>query len=83
MRLRFGMSSVVFLALVLLTGVLWIGFEFYHKKTDIEIPVKLRAQATTPLPDSFDSETLKTLYEKGKDKFNESPENETQTNGQF
>ena len=81
MRFRFGMSSVVFLSLAVLTIALWIGFEFYHKKTDVEIPITLRSQANSQLPNSFDSETLKLLYNKGKDHFDEVPQNNTQ--GQF
>ncbi len=80
MRLRFGLNSIVFLGIVLGTLLLWIGFEAYHRKNDVNIPAKFISQASNPLPNSFDSETLKLLYVSGKDKFYEPTEDQPNTN---
>ncbi len=68
MKFRFGMSSVVFMGCIALTIVAWIAFEYYHRKTDVNVPDELISQANSPLPQSFDTGTLKKLY-LGKDKF--------------
>lgn len=71
MKFRFGISSILFLGIVLGTIVLWIGFEFYHRQNNVDIPAKLRQHANSPLPNSFDSETLIDLYQNSKENFYE------------
>jgi hypothetical protein len=71
MRFRFGINTIAFLALILGTLLMWVGFEYYHQRNDVEIPEKLRQHAKTPLPNSFDNETLKTYYDNSKNNFYE------------
>lgn len=70
MKKGLGINSIIFLAFGLFTLIAWIGFEVYHKSNDLEIPANISQEANTTLPPSFDSETLKSLYQ-GKDKFYE------------
>lgn len=68
---KFELNTIVFLVLIVITILAWVGFEFYHQTSSGEISPELRAQAATPIDDSFDKETLQKLY-KNKDKFYES-----------
>jgi hypothetical protein len=66
---------------VLGTLLLWVGFEFYHQTTDVDIPVKLRQESNNPLPNSFDADTLNSIYTKSKDKFYEPVDSQTNDTG--
>lgn len=68
--MKFTVSLVTYLFILFLTVVAWIGFEAYHQSASKEIPRDLITLTKDPLPTSFDSETLKKLYE-GKEKFYE------------
>lgn len=70
MALKFGLNSIVVLAFALITLTAWIFFEIYHQKGLKDIPKELITQAGTSLDPSFDSTTLKKLYER-KDNFND------------
>lgn len=77
MKKGIGINTIIFLSFGLITLVAWIGFGLYHKSNDLDISPKLTEEANTPLPQSFDVETLRTLY-KGQDKFYEYKETTTE-----
>ncbi len=60
---KFEMNSIFFLAAIVLTITAWIGFEFYHRQGDSAIDPEIKAQSESTISDSFDSNTLKLLYE--------------------
>jgi hypothetical protein len=70
MRFRFTINTITFLVLCLVTVIAWIGFEYYHRQNNFEVGADLIKNASTPLPTSFDTITLKKLYT-GKDNFYE------------
>lgn len=59
---KFELNTIVFLILVIVTIVLWVGFEFYHRTGSGEIESSLKVHAETPLEDSFDATTLERMY---------------------
>ena len=69
--MRFGINSIVFLVIILITAVAWIVFEYYHQSNNIEVPPELLEHESKPLPSSYDAATLQELYQ-SKDKFYES-----------
>ncbi len=66
--MNFTINTITFLFLILFTVLAWIGFEWYHRANYVDVPKVLVDHAAKPLPSSFDSVTLKKLYE-GKDNF--------------
>jgi hypothetical protein len=76
--MKFGLNTVVFLVIITLTIVAWVGFEIYHRQNDLDIPPEITKQTQNPLPDSFDAETLKKLY-LGKNNFYEYSTNSSTT----
>jgi hypothetical protein len=75
--MKFTISWIIFLVLILFTLTAWVGFEYYHKKNFVDVPADLVNESKEVLPTSFDRDTLTKLYE-GKDKFYDSPDQTTQ-----
>lgn len=60
--MKFSTDTIIFFIAIILAGICWIGFEFHHRDSDKEISSDLRLQATTPIDNSFDLETLEKAY---------------------
>lgn len=71
--LKFELNTIVFLSIIIAAILAWVAFEFYHQTSSGEITPELRTQASTPIADTFDKDTLQKLYT-NKDKFYESTE---------
>lgn len=69
--MKFEINTVIFLVAIIITLVAWAGFELYHQQNNLDIDPNLVRHAESPLDSSFDSDTLKKLYE-SKDKYYES-----------
>ena len=74
---KFELNSIIYLSVVVLTIIGWVAFEFYHRSANVDVNPTLVEHSKTPLPNSFDEETLKKFY-KSKDKFYETQNNTSQ-----
>jgi hypothetical protein len=61
--MRSGLNTVVFLSIIIVSILVFVGFELFHRSSDANIPAKLIEHAENPLPSSFDGSTLKKIYE--------------------
>lgn len=59
-------NTIIFLVMIVITIGCWTFFELYHKQNPEEVSPEIQKHLNTPLPPSFDEETLQKLYE-GKD----------------
>ena len=69
--MKFEINTVTFLAIIVVTIIAWAGFEFFHRSNELGINPDLIRHSQTPIDNSFDTTTLKKIYE-SKDKYYES-----------
>lgn len=62
MNFKFGLNTVVFLSLIIITILIWTGAELVHQSANTEIPADLLEYSNNPIDNTFDAKVLKDLY---------------------
>jgi hypothetical protein len=56
-------NTIFFLIIIAITIGCWTFFDIYHKQNPETVSPEITSHINTPLPPSFDEETLNKLYE--------------------